>query len=77
MPKVDGIEVLRQVKANPSLKVTLMQVDYDKEKALERQLHVTAQSTLIVLHGATERSRSTGETDPARLADTQLQQLKK
>jgi thioredoxin 1 len=55
------------LKADPSLNVTLMQVDYDKEKALEKQMHVTAQSTLIVLHGATERSRSTGETDPARL----------
>ncbi len=55
------------LKADPSLKVTLMEVDYDKEKALEKQMHVTAQSTLIVLHGATERSRSTGETDPARL----------
>jgi len=58
------------LKADPSLNVTLMQVDYDKEKALEKQMHVTAQSTLIVLHGATERSRSTGETDPARLKST-------
>ncbi len=55
------------LKADPSLKVTLMEVDYDKEKALEKQMKVTAQSTLIVFHGATERSRSTGETDPARL----------
>jgi thiol:disulfide interchange protein len=63
-------KVFETLKADPSLKVTLMQVDYDKEKALERQLHVTAQSTLIVLHGATERGRSTGETDPARLKST-------
>jgi len=60
-------KVFDALKADPSLKVTLMEVDYDTEKALERQLKVTAQSTLIVLHGATERSRSTGETDPARL----------
>ncbi|MFL6695696.1 MAG: thioredoxin family protein [Vitreoscilla sp.] len=58
------------LKADPSLKLTLMEVDYDQEKALEKQLHVTAQSTLIVLHGAAERSRSTGETDPARLKST-------
>ena len=58
------------LKADPSLKLTLMEVDYDKEKALEKQMHVTAQSTLIVLHGAAERSRSTGETDPARLKST-------
>ena len=60
-------KVFDALKADPSLKVTLMEVDYDTEKALERQLKVTAQSTLIVLHGAIERSRSTGETDPARL----------
>ena len=60
-------KVFDALKADPSLKVTLMEVDYDTEKALERQLKVTAQSTLIVMHGATERSRSTGETDPARL----------
>jgi thiol-disulfide isomerase/thioredoxin len=58
------------LKADPSLKLTLMEVDYDKEKALERQMHVTAQATLVVLHGAAERSRSTGETDPARLKRT-------
>ena len=58
------------LKADPSLKVTLMEVDYDQEKALEKQMHVTAQSTLIVFHGATERGRSTGETDPARLKST-------
>ena len=58
------------LKADPSLKVTLMEVDYDTEKALEKQLKVTAQSTLIVYRGPTERSRSTGETDPAKLKRT-------
>jgi thioredoxin 1 len=58
------------LKADPSLKVTLMEVDYDTEKALEKQMKVTAQSTLIVFHGAVERGRSTGETDPARLKST-------
>jgi thioredoxin 1 len=60
-------KVFDALKADPSLKVTLMEVDYDQEKALEKQMKVTAQSTLIVFHGATERSRSTGETDPAKL----------
>jgi thiol-disulfide isomerase/thioredoxin len=60
-------KVFDALKTDPSLKVTLMEVDYDQEKALEKQMKVTAQSTLVVLHGATERSRSTGETDPARL----------
>jgi thiol-disulfide isomerase/thioredoxin len=58
------------LKADPSLKVTLMEVDYDSQKALEKQLRVTAQSTLVVFHGATERRRSTGETDPAKLRST-------
>jgi len=58
------------LKADPSLKLTLMEVDYDTQKALEKQLHVAAQSTLIVFHGATERGRSTGETDPAKLKST-------
>ncbi len=58
------------LKADPSLKVTLMEVDYDTEKALEKQMKVTAQSTLIVFHGAVERGRSTGETDPAKLKST-------
>ena len=60
-------KVFDALKADPSLKVTLMEVDYDQEKAFEKQMKVTAQSTLVVFHGATERSRSTGETDPARL----------
>ncbi len=60
-------KVFNALKADPSLKVTLMEVDYDQEKAFEKQMKVTAQSTLVVFHGATERSRSTGETDPARL----------
>ena len=60
-------KVFETLKADPSLKLTLMQADYDTEKALEKQLKVNAQSTLIVYHGATERTRSTGETDAARL----------
>lgn len=60
-------KVFETLKADPSLKLTLMEADYDTEKPLEKQLKVNAQSTLIVYHGATERTRSTGETDPARL----------
>jgi hypothetical protein len=44
-----------------------MQADYDTEKALEREMKITAQSTLVVFRGATERARVVGETDPARL----------
>jgi len=63
-------KVFDSLKSDPALKVALMEVDYDKEKAFEKQMKVTAQSTLIVFHGATERSRSTGETDPAKLKST-------
>jgi thiol-disulfide isomerase/thioredoxin len=55
------------LKSDPALKLTVMQADFDTEKALEKQLKVNAQSTLVVYRGATERTRSTGETDPARL----------
>ncbi len=60
-------KAFESLKADPALKLTLMQADFDKEKALEKQMKVNAQSTLIVFHGATERGRTTGETDPARL----------
>ena len=60
-------KVFEALKADPSLKLTLMQADFDTEKTLEKQLKVNAQSTLIVYHGATERTRSTGETDAAKL----------
>jgi len=60
-------KAFESLKADPALKLTVMQADFDTEKALEKQLKVNAQSTLIVYRGATERARSTGETDPARL----------
>ena len=60
-------KVMETLKSDPSLNVTLMQADYDTEKALEKQMKVTAQSTLIAFHGSTERARVVGETDPAKL----------
>ena len=60
-------KVFETLKSDPGLNVTLMQADYDTEKALEKQMKVTAQSTLIAFHGSTERARVVGETDPAKL----------
>ena len=60
-------KVFETLKSDPALDVTLMQADYDTEKDLERRMKVTAQSTLVVFHGATERGRVVGETDPAKL----------
>ena len=60
-------KVFDSLKSDSQLDVTLMQADYDTEKALGKQMKVTAQSTLIVFHGAAERGRVIGETDPAKL----------
>jgi thioredoxin-like negative regulator of GroEL len=60
-------KVIETLKSDPSLDVTLMQADFDTEKDLEKQMKVTAQSTLIAFHGTTERTRVVGETDPAKL----------
>jgi thiol-disulfide isomerase/thioredoxin len=60
-------KVFESLKSDPALNLTLMQADYDTEKALEREMKITAQSTLVVFRGATERARVVGETDPARL----------
>jgi thiol:disulfide interchange protein len=60
-------KVFETLKSDPSVDVTLMQADYDTEKALEREMKITSQSTLVVFHGATERTRVVGETDPAKL----------
>jgi thioredoxin 1 len=60
-------KAFEKLKADPSLPITLMEVDYDTEKALEKQMKVAAQSTLVIFRGATERGRSTGVTDPELL----------
>jgi thioredoxin 1 len=61
--------VLKQLMLEPKYKdLTLFVADYDKEKALERQLHVTQQSTIVVFKGGAEVARSTGDTDRDRLA---------
>ena len=48
--------------------VTLFAADYDSEKALKQQLHVTQQSTFVVFKGGKEVARSTGETRKEALA---------
>ena len=60
-------KVFDSLKSDSQLDVTLMQADYDTEKALEREMKVTSQSTIVVFHGTTERARVVAETDPARL----------
>jgi len=60
-------KVLEGLKSDPGLDVSVLQADFDTEKALEKQLGVSAQSTFIVYHGHGERGRVTAVTDPARL----------
>lgn len=47
--------------------VTLLVVDYDKERELKRQLGVRTQSTIIVYRGNKETARIAGTTDAAQL----------
>lgn len=55
------------LKADKELDLTLLVVDYDKERELKKQLRVLAQSTVIVYKGSKETARSGGETDAAKL----------
>ena len=56
------------LKSDPALNsVTLLQADYDKEKALKKQMNVRAQSTVIVFKGKTEVARDGGATEPDKL----------
>lgn len=60
-------QTLKELQADPALKVTVLQADYDTEGELKRQMKVRNQSTLIVFRGTDERARSSGETLPDRL----------
>jgi thioredoxin 1 len=57
----------QSLKADKELDLTLLIVDYDKERELKKQLQVRAQSTVIVYKGSKETARSGGETDAAKL----------
>ena len=60
-------KAFNQLQADPALKLTVLQADYDAEGELKKQLKVRNQSTLIVFRGAAERARSSGDTQPDRL----------
>ena len=60
--------ILAKLLADPANKdVTLMRVDFDKEKDIVRAFGATTQSTLIAFHGKTETGRSVGVTDEAAI----------
>ncbi|OAN49832.1 thioredoxin family protein [Magnetospirillum moscoviense] len=52
-------------KERAELKVFL--VDFDSQKDVLRDFRVSTQSTLIAFDGKTEKARSAGETDPAKI----------
>ncbi len=56
-----------ELQADPTLKLTVLQADYDTEGDLKKQMKVRSQSTLIVFRGSAERARSSGDTQPDRL----------
>ncbi len=61
--------VLQSLQAEPGLDLTVLVANYDTEKALKRRFHVNAQSTLVMLHGSSERARLVGDTTAAAIRD--------
>ena len=62
-------KVFDKFKAAGELPMTILVVDYDTEKALERKLGVRTQSTLIIYDGKMETDRIVGITDPMALRE--------
>lgn len=47
--------------------LVIFQVDFDKQAGVVRQMHASAQSTLITFHGTAERARSVGDTEQSSI----------
>lgn len=61
-------QAFQKIKADPQLKaITLLVVNYDKERELKKSLGVRSQSVVIVFKGSKETARVGGETDAAKL----------
>lgn len=60
-------KVFNDLKSEAALPITILVVDYDKERELKQKLGVRTQSTVIVYRGSKETARVLAETDPARL----------
>lgn len=43
---------------------TVLKIDYDHQTAALKRFHIAQQSTLVSFHGAEERDRAVGITDP-------------
>ena len=54
--------------ADPALKdVTILKSDYDQSKALQKQMNVRSQSTIVVFKGKAEVARNSGATDAGEI----------
>lgn len=60
-------KLLDAMKAEPGLDITVLAVNYDAEKDLKKQFAIRSQSTLVVLRGQKETSRSINDTTAAGL----------
>lgn len=58
--------MIEQLAKDPKFSgVTVLVVDYDKDKETLKELKVADRSTLVAFKGKTERKRSSFVTDPA------------
>lgn len=55
-------KALESLKSERSLDLTVLQANYDTERALKRQLGVNSQATFVVFKGRQEAQRLVGET---------------
>ena len=62
-PVLEGL-----VKSDKFRGYTILVVDFDTQTEALRQFRVAHQSTLIVFHGAKERGRATGITEPQQIS---------
>ena len=64
-------KALETLKSDPALKnVTLLQANYDTEKALRQEMKIRTQSTFVVFKGKTEVARSAGVTEAGEIRKT-------
>ena len=62
---------LQTLKNDPALaNVTLLQANYDTEKALKQDMKIRTQSTFVVFKGKTEVARSAGVTEADKIKAT-------
>ena len=60
--------IVRSILKDPRFKdLVVLDVDFDKQKAVLRKLNVREQSTFVVYKGQKELGRSTGDTDKASI----------